>query len=100
MSYVSGRYEMENLSYSTLESATNGFSEKLELGKGRFGKVYRARLPSVCADVDVAIKRVHDDGTVCAPGKQFYCEVQTMFVSNCSPSYLFHLVVFKIYLRD
>lgn len=85
MSYVCGRHQVENLSYSTLESATNGFSDKLELGKGGFGKVYRARLPSVCTDVDVAIKRIHDDGAVCAPGEQFYYEVQTLFVFKLLP---------------
>lgn len=82
MSYVCGRYEVKNLSYSTLESATNGFSDKLELGKGGFGKVYRARLPSVCAHVDVAIKRIHDDGEVY---QQFYYEVQTLFVFKLLP---------------
>lgn len=95
MSYVCGRHEVENLSYSTLESATNGFSEKLELGKGGFGKVYRARLPSVCADVDVAIKRIHDDGAVCAPVKQFYYEVLFKLLP-----FLYFSYSFKIYLRD
>lgn len=98
MSYVCGRYEVENLSYSKLESATNGFSDKLELGKGGFGKVYRARLPSVCADFDVAIKRIHDDGAVCNPVKQFYYEVRTMFVFKLLPLLSFSSRSLKKYI--
>lgn len=67
---------MVKLSYSELELATNGFAEDLVLGEGAFGKVYRARLPGVG---DVAVKRIHADGAVGDPVKQFHNEVQHCF---------------------
>lgn len=75
------------LSYSELELATNGFAEYLVLGEGAFGKVYRASLPSIGA---VAVKRIHADGAVGDPVKQFHNEVQQCFFSNSLVPFFLH----------
>ncbi|XP_048131592.1 L-type lectin-domain containing receptor kinase S.4-like [Rhodamnia argentea] len=43
-------------SYQELKQATNGFKEKVLLGQGGFGKVYRGTLSS--SKIQVAVKRV------------------------------------------
>lgn len=85
---VYGRYEVVKLSYSEL--ATNGFAEDLVLGKGGFGKVYRASLRSTGAVV--AVKRIHAgiaDGAKGNPVKQFYNEVQTLSLFEFPPPIFF-----------
>lgn len=67
---------MVKLSYSELESATNGFDKDLELGKGAFGNVYKARLPIIGA---VAVKRIRTDVIEGDPVKQFKNEVHKCF---------------------
>lgn len=87
---VYGRYEVVKLSYSDLKLATNGFAEDLVLGKGGFGKVYRASLRSTGAVV--AVKRIHAgiaDGAKDNPKKQFYNEVQTLSLFEFPPPIFF-----------
>ncbi|KAF9665110.1 hypothetical protein SADUNF_Sadunf16G0088100 [Salix dunnii] len=48
-------------SYQELKKATNNFSEKVLLGKGGFGQVYKGILPD--SKIEVAVKRISKEST-------------------------------------
>ncbi|KAB5519912.1 hypothetical protein DKX38_024231 [Salix brachista] len=48
-------------SYQELKRATNNFSEKVLLGKGGFGQVYKGILPD--SKIEVAVKRISKEST-------------------------------------
>ncbi|XP_046675588.1 proline-rich receptor-like protein kinase PERK9 [Homalodisca vitripennis] len=67
--------DVERVSYSILESATENFTESRILGGGAYGSVYQACLPRLGA---VAVKRFHPNDVLGNPQQQFCNEVQVL----------------------
>ncbi|XP_039275902.1 interleukin-1 receptor-associated kinase 4 [Nilaparvata lugens] len=85
------------INYADLRAATNNFDEGFVIGRGAWGSVYRGELnsPNHQEAVEVAIKRLHSEGTPGDPFLQFQTEIEQL--SQLSHQNLLPLVGYSIH---